>query len=101
MLRKCLQKTNHKLRQFVKTIRPSIPTKIDRNNLDVTTTNISVHKTKFKINPGGKVLAITPTKTVTPASTARGRATARKNAARDRRPTNLVWTLTDDHFGPR
>jgi hypothetical protein len=87
------------LRPFVKTNSPPIPTKIDRNNLDVTTTNISVRKTKIKINPGGKVLAITPTKTVTPASTARGRATIRKNAARDRRPTNLVWTLMDKQPG--
>jgi hypothetical protein len=89
------------LRPFVKTNGPPIPIKIDHINLDVTTTNISVCKTKIKINPGGKVLAITPSKTVTPASPVRGRATIRKNFARDRRPTNLVWTLTDKHFGPR
>jgi hypothetical protein len=91
-LQRWLKKTNHKLKPFVKTIGPPTPIRIDRSNLDATTINISVHKNKIRINPGGKVLAITPTRTATPASTARYKATVRRNAARDRRPTNLVST---------
>jgi len=100
-LQRWLKKSNHKLKPFVRTIGDPTPIRIDRINLDVPTINISAHKTKIRINPGGKVPAITPTRTATPASTARGKATVRRNAARDRRPTNLVSTQTDDHFGPR